>query len=82
MRLVQTVFERWKIRETPRLNIHLDHYCVHFSNVAARFFTENQLLHGPHPPYTPDLAPLDFWLFDRIKIDLIGRTFTEPEELP
>jgi hypothetical protein len=82
MRLVQTVFQRGKIRQTPRLNVHLDQYRVYFLNVAERFFTENQQLHGSHPPRTPDLAPSDFWLFDRIKIDLIGRTFTKPEELP
>ena len=23
-----------------------------------------------HPPYSPDLAPADFWLFDRIKQQL------------
>jgi hypothetical protein len=37
--------------------------------------------HIPHPPYSPDLAPSDFWLFGRIKTGLAGRSFAEPEEL-
>ena len=24
-----------------------------------------------HPPYSPDLAPIDFWLFDHIKGRLV-----------
>jgi hypothetical protein len=44
-------------------------------------FIENQLLHIPHPPYSPDFAPSDFWLFGRIKTGFTGRSFGEPEEL-
>ena len=28
-----------------------------------------------HPPYSPDLAPCDFWLFAKLKKDLAGRHF-------
>lgn len=28
-----------------------------------------------HPPYSPDLAPCDFWLFARLKKDLAGKHF-------
>jgi hypothetical protein len=44
-------------------------------------FIQNPLLHVPHPPYSPDLAPSDFWLFGRIKTALAGRTFADPEGL-
>ena len=30
----------------------------------------------PHAPYSPDLAPSDFWLFPTMKDTLRGRTFT------
>jgi hypothetical protein len=46
-----------------------------------QLFIENQLLSVPHLPYSPDLAPSDFWLFRRIKTGLAGRSFAEPEEL-
>jgi hypothetical protein len=35
----------------------------------------------PHPPYTADLAPSDFWLFGHVKTSLVGQTFNEPEQL-
>jgi hypothetical protein len=36
----------------------------------------------PHPPYSPDLAPSDFWLFSHVKSSLVGQTFDELEQLP
>jgi hypothetical protein len=45
-----------------------------------QFSIENQLLHVPNPPYSPDLAPSNFWLLGRIKTGLAGRSFAEPEE--
>ncbi|KAI6646924.1 Transposase [Oopsacas minuta] len=30
-----------------------------------------------HPPYSPDLAPCDFWLFDGLKKHLAGTVFGE-----
>jgi hypothetical protein len=79
--LVQTVFPQGRTQYTPRLNAHLDNCRVHFSKVTEQLFIENQLLHVPHPPYSPDLAPSDFWRFGRIKTGLAGRSFAEPEEL-
>jgi hypothetical protein len=35
----------------------------------------------PHPPYSLDLAPSDFWLFGHVKTSLVGQTFDEPEQL-
>jgi hypothetical protein len=34
----------------------------------------------PHPPYSPDLAPCDFFLFPKIKLKLKGRRFDTVEE--
>jgi hypothetical protein len=49
--------------------------------VSEKFFVENQIVHVPHPPYSPDLAPSDFWLFSHMKPDLDGQSFAEPEGL-
>jgi hypothetical protein len=35
----------------------------------------------PHPPYSPDLAPCDFFLFPKIKLKLKGRGFDTTEEI-
>ncbi|PNF37479.1 hypothetical protein B7P43_G14866 [Cryptotermes secundus] len=34
-----------------------------------------------HPPYSPDLAPCNFFLFPKIKIKLMGRRFDAVEEI-
>jgi hypothetical protein len=35
---------------------------------------------APHPPYSPDLAPCDFYLFRHIKSRLAGASFEEPDQ--
>jgi hypothetical protein len=35
----------------------------------------------PHPPYTPDLAPCDFFLFPKLKLKLKGRRVDTTEEM-
>jgi histone-lysine N-methyltransferase SETMAR len=35
----------------------------------------------PHPPYSPDLAPCDFFLFPRLKKIIKGKRFKFDEEL-
>jgi hypothetical protein len=34
-----------------------------------------------HPPYSPDLAPKDLWLFPKIKCVLKGRRFQDNEDI-
>ena len=35
----------------------------------------------PHPPYSPDLAPSDFWLFPNLKQTLKGQHFLSDAEV-
>ena len=37
--------------------------------------------HVPHPLYSPDLAPADFFLFPKLKTTLKGRRFQTIEEI-
>jgi hypothetical protein len=39
------------------------------------------MVHVPHPPYSPDQAPSDFWLFGYMKVGLAGQSFAEAEGL-
>ena len=34
-----------------------------------------------HPPYSPDLAPCDYWLFRRLKDHLSGNDFVDRTNL-
>jgi hypothetical protein len=35
----------------------------------------------PHPPYSPDLAPCDFFLSPKMKLKLKGHRFNTIEEI-
>jgi hypothetical protein len=34
-----------------------------------------------HPPYSPDIAPSDFYLFGKVKNELIGKSIHDEHEL-
>lgn len=51
---------------------------VTIAQVAAKDCGFQEL---PHPPYSSDLAPSDFYLFSKLKKDLRGRKFNNDEEL-
>ena len=36
---------------------------------------------APHPPYSPDLAPSDFYLFGRLKSRVTGVEFSDSDEI-
>jgi histone-lysine N-methyltransferase SETMAR len=75
MPLVQEIFPHGRNRPTLRLHLHLDNCRAHFSTVAELFCEANDILRISHPPYSPDLAPSDFWSFERIKTALEGAKF-------
>ncbi len=64
-----------------RNQLHMDNATPH----NARDTKMKLLLCGicwvPHPPYSPDLSPNDFWLYLRLKKSLKGRYFRNLDEL-
>jgi hypothetical protein len=78
---VSTVFPQGRTQYTPRLDVHLDNCRIQFSKAMKQFFIENQLLHLPHPPYSPDLTASDLCLFGNIKTGPADRSFLDPEGL-
>jgi hypothetical protein len=34
-----------------------------------------------HPPYSPDLAPCDYWFFSRVKEHLRGKRFESEDDI-
>jgi hypothetical protein len=75
------VFPWGRISQIRRLQFHLANCPVHFPKATEQFITENHIGRVPHPPYSPDFAPWDFWLFGHVNTPLVGRTFDEPEQL-
>ena len=49
----------------------------HVHRDAVDYLTEEGIEIFPHPPYSPDLAPCDFWLNDYIKNKLTNHTNEE-----
>ncbi|KAG5346224.1 SETMR methyltransferase, partial [Acromyrmex charruanus] len=54
---------------------------AHSSAVATAKLIELLYELLPHPPYSPDLAPCDFFLFPNLKKWLDGKKFTSNEEI-
>ncbi len=48
--------------------IHHDNASSHTADISIAFFLHIPLL--PHPPYSPDMAPCDYFLFPRLKAEL------------
>jgi hypothetical protein len=42
---------------------------------------QNAMKRAPHPPYSPDLAPSDFYLFGYVKHPLSGSAFADADSL-
>lgn len=60
---------------------HQDNAPAHSSAVATAKLAELRYELLPHPPYSPDLAPSDFFLFPNMKKWLGGKRFTSNEEV-
>ncbi len=54
---------------------------VHRCDATTRFMTRNNMITLPHPGYSPDLAPCDYWFFARIKKHTKGHCFDSVDEL-
>jgi hypothetical protein len=69
--LLSKIFQQGRRRHVLRLHCHIDNCRVQFSKASEQFFTENEIVHVPHPLYSPDLATSDFLLFGHMKAVLV-----------
>ena len=49
------------------VKFHQDNAPVHNSILVTDYLTKMGINTVPHPPYSPDLAPCDFWLFPKLR---------------
>jgi transposase len=61
--------------------VHADDVGPHVAKSVTEYMDHNSLKRVRHPPYSPDLAPSDFYLFGYVKHQLRGHEFTEGPEL-
>ena len=69
--LVRTIKKKRPSMGAKTLKFHHDNARPH---VAQSVVEEQEFTIMRHPPYSPDLAPSDFWLFDYIKKRLTDHT--------
>jgi histone-lysine N-methyltransferase SETMAR len=68
-------------REPTRPKLKAHGTFLHLDNAPPHHTSEKYDEYGikrlPHPPYSPDLAPSDFWFFGYLKQSLEGRFFDD-----
>jgi hypothetical protein len=71
--LILAVWPDGRKPHSRQLSLHLDNCPIHRSKASENFCAENSIIRAPHPPYSPDLTPSDFWLFGHMKTALVGQ---------
>jgi len=61
--------------------LHHDNAPANASLLIREFLTKHEMTVVPQPPYSPDLAPADFFLFPQLKSSLKGRRFQTIKEI-
>jgi transposase len=61
--------------------VHAHSARPHVAKRVKQYLEDNNLKSAPYPPYSPDLAPSDFFLFGHMKRLLQGTEFHTAEEL-
>jgi histone-lysine N-methyltransferase SETMAR len=64
-----------------KILLHFDNARPHFSKKCLKYFNSHNIELLPHPPYSPDLSPCDFFLFDPLKKKMVGKTFKSHLEI-
>ena len=64
-----------------RLLLHHDNAAPHNARLTVQFLEQQGISFLPNPPYSPDLAPCDFWLFPKIKGAIAGKQFHRIQDL-
>ena len=62
-------------------HFHQDNAPLHNFILITYYLTKKGIKAVPHPPYSPDLAPCDFWLFPKLKGNLRGCCYETTEEM-
>ena len=61
--------------------LHHDNAPAHASLLICEFLKKHETTVVPQPPYPPDLAPADFFLFPKLNSSLKGRRFQTVEKI-
>ena len=81
-RLVRSVRDkRRSLWEAHSWGLHHDNATADTARSIRQFLAERNIATLEHPPYFPDLAPCDFFLFPKIKSVLKGTHFSDIDSI-
>lgn len=66
----------WRNRRT-QFWLQMDGAPAHKARIVQNFIDQTRMKLLPHPPYSPDIAPSDFFLFARLKRFIRGHRFPD-----
>ena len=61
--------------------LHHDNALCHTSLLVRQFLSNKNITVCPHPSYSPDLAPCNFWLFPKVKMTMKGKHFQSIQDI-
>ncbi|GBM51071.1 Histone-lysine N-methyltransferase SETMAR [Araneus ventricosus] len=70
--------EKWATKDWILLH---DNAPPHCALIVKKYLAIHSVTTLEHPPYSPDLAPADFYVFPRLKIKLKGHRFVDSDEV-
>ena len=70
--------DMWK---TGNWQLHHDNAPAHSSHLIQTFLAKHNIPLVRQAPYSPDMAPCDFWLFPKLKLPLKGSRFESREDI-
>ena len=81
---VPKIFQTW-CKRRPRTDVrclllHHDHASTDTAAITLDFLAASDVHLVTHPPYSPDLAPCDRFLFPSVKWQLKGKQFQNVED--
>jgi len=74
-RLRNDVRRKWPEKWANGFILHHDNAPCHTSLLVRQLLSKKNITVCPHPPYSPDLAQCDFWLFPKVKRTMKGKCF-------
>jgi histone-lysine N-methyltransferase SETMAR len=64
-----------------KLLVHADNARPHTAKLSTQYFNENRMKSAPHPPYSPDLPPSEFYIIGHVKRYLAGLSLADADQI-
>ena len=61
--------------------LHHDNAPAHSSNLVQQFLTKHKIVQLRQPPYSPDIASCNFWMYLKLKMAVKGKRFDDIETI-